>query len=185
MTGPVESSRVATAICVLEIFEAAGEIFLAAGPVRGLQGIICNLGSGDLKEAYTIWEFEIFLALAQSEGYWGTTTIWVHGFPSYLLSCHLCFCGNCFNLGSCVFLGRWPCKLAVALLLYSGCLKIFAGLLTFVGWLHRPALGSFSVLRHIVSGSEMTWLDSLIWVFLRAAARCEMNGIYLHVYGLP
>ena len=53
------------------------EIFLAAGPVRGLQGIICNLGSGDLKKA-KIREFEIFLALAQSEGYWATTTIWAH-----------------------------------------------------------------------------------------------------------
>ena len=52
-------------------------MFLAAGRVRGLQGIICNLGSGDLKEA-TIWEFEIFLAQAQSEGYWATSTIWVH-----------------------------------------------------------------------------------------------------------
>ena len=35
------------------------------GPVRGM-GIICNLDSGDLKEAVGIW---IFLALAQSEGH--------------------------------------------------------------------------------------------------------------------
>ena len=52
-------------------------MFLAAGPVRGLQSIIYNLGSGDLKEA-TIWEFEMFLTLVQSEDYWATTAIWVH-----------------------------------------------------------------------------------------------------------
>ena len=44
-------------------------------------------------------------------------------------------------------------------------------------------LWSFSVLRHIVSGSEMIWLVSWSRTVLRAAARCEMNGVFLHVYG--
>ena len=81
----------------------------------------------------------------------------------------------------------WPLALQV-----GGCPPTVLWVLENFCWLanslpagHRPALGGFSVLRHIVFGSEMIWLDSLSWVFLRAAALCEMNGIHLHVYGLP
>ena len=83
----------------------------------------------------------------------------------------------------------WPLALQV-----GGCPPTVLWVLENFCWLANICLpaGSigllwvvFSVLRHIVSGSEMIWLDSLSWVFLRAAARCEMNGIYLHVYGLP
>ena len=75
------------------------------------------------------------------------------GFPSFLLSCHLCSSGICFNLGSRVLGISWPLTLQV-----GGCpwKVLLACQHLFPSWLHRPALGSFSVL-----GSEMVWLDSL------------------------